>query len=292
VQALLGLIHGLDYLFVHVLIGSMGFYAFVLPARANAKQLLPNFAVRTRAVLCCAVLISTLWLVASSADMAESWSPANIWMAMMKTDFGHIWCIRIVALVILAILWRKTFLLSRGVEALFAILALLLLSSSYTGHLSPPSINLPFMFIVDWLHSLAVAVWTGGLLGLYLWLGNRLKAREFEREMSHSVVERFSHFAMVSTSVLAFTGVVMAYQLGVPLFWPWSTDYGKVLSLKIALFACALAAAAINQFLHLRGWKEGQEERFTKALRREVRLEFSIVVIVFMIAGFLTRLMP
>jgi putative copper export protein len=293
VQITLGLIHGVDYLFLHLLIGVLVFYVAILPrAGASAKNLTPGWFGISNALALGLFISSTLWLVTSSADMADSWLPQEIWRAMMHTDFGHLWCIRIVLLLVLSIAWVKIARSRLGPIKLCGLILFVSLIGSLSGHLAPSSINLPWPFLIDWLHSIAVGIWTGGLVSLFFWLGARLRAENFEVEMSHVVVERFSHFAMASTALIALTGIVMAYQLGIPFLRPWGTDYGSVLTLKVCLFLSALAAASVNQFLHLRTWRPGLEKQFTVAIRREVRLEIAMVLIIFMVVGFLARMMP
>ena len=78
-------------------------------------------------------------------------------------------------------------------------------------------------------------------------------------------------------------------EYGVDPLHPWGTNYGSLVFAKIALFGLALAAAAINQFIHLRRWDPAKEKDFSRGVYREVGLEIPLMVAVFIAAGFLTR---
>jgi putative copper export protein len=111
----------------------------------------------------------------------------------------------------------------------------------------------------------------------------------FGTEAGIHVVRRFSHFALTSTFVIAVTGIVMVYFAGVSLVRPWGAVYGQIALGKVFFFCAALGAAAVNQFLHLRNWNSENDRQTTMRLRREVSIELVLIVIVFGLAGFLTR---
>lgn len=144
---------------------------------------------------------------------------------------------------------------------------------------------------MDWAHAVAAGIWSGGLFSLWIWLKARVtSSRPFAPKTSHSLVERFSRFAMASTGVIGLSGLLMAYVAGVPLLRPWAAqDYGKLLIGKTLLFSIALLAASINQFLHLRNWRAENEIHFSRSVSREVGLELILVIGIFILAGFLTR---
>jgi putative copper export protein len=165
-----------------------------------------------------------------------------------------------------------------------------LLISSLTGHAAASEGSIFWPVLVNFAHSVAVAIWTGGLWGLYIWLGKRLSSSQSSTDLSHRAVTRFSHFAMLSTAIIIGSGLLTAYWVGVNLWRPWGSDYGTLLLVKVLLFSGALLAAAINQFVHLRRSSAENELGFARALQREVRLEFIFVVLIFAIVGFLTRM--
>lgn len=287
---ILEITYGLDFTFTLLLVGIVIFHKFILPVGGkDALQLVPNWTKKARILVGFTFLSTLARLLLTSADMTESWAPTEIWQAISQTSFGHIWSSRVGLILVLFISFRK--LLSSRLGSAIAIIAVLSLPlfSSFSGHAVAQENTLLLRVGLDWLHSLAVGIWSGGLLSLFVWLSARLNVSSISPITSFTVVKRFSHFAMSSTGVIFITGLALAYLSGIQLFHPWSTDYGKLVLGKVFLFSSALAAASINQFIHLRKWDSKQELQFSIGVRREVRLEFIIVLMIFILAGFLTR---
>jgi putative copper export protein len=286
-QAALGLIHGADFLAAYLFLGLLIFVQGVAPAGgAPAVALLERHQRWLRALASLTFLTSLLWMLFSSADMADGWQLTGLWQAMTATRFGHLWCVRVGALLALSLGWPK---IAQYGRLLIVLLLGLPLISSVTGHAAAGEGAIFLPVATDVLHSLAVATWAGGLWGLSMWLGRRLATMENPSTLSLEVVTRFSHFAMTSTGLIAGTGLYMAYRAGVDPTHPWATRYGTLILLKVLLFASALMAASINQFVHMRRAGSMGERRFAQALRREVRLELALAVLVFFLAGYLAR---
>jgi copper transport protein len=290
VPTLSSLIHGLDYAFTSCLIGSIVFYVLIAPAGGeSAKGLLVNFKRKLLWLLLLTFLTSLFWMVLSSVEMADSWRLTEIWQAMTMTSFGHLWCIRII--LIAALLPVGPSMLGTRAQSivLLLILAALPLISVLSGHAGAQTSNLGIRVVTDFAHALAVGVWAGGLWMLHSWLSARLNSNSLDANVSFLVITRFSRFAMASTALIIATGLLTAYLNGVSLLSPWSSDYGRLVLGKIFFFGAAMLAAAMNQFLHLRNWKVENEIKTARAVRREVKIEFALIMIVFLIAGFLTR---
>jgi putative copper resistance protein D len=293
-QFFLGSLHGLDYLVVHFLIGSLIFCRFIAPAGGNESlELLQPFEFKFVALSLASLFTSAAWMLLSSHEMVDSWALPDLWTAMTETSFGHIWCFRIVALLALAVS-LKSFLKNQTRLLLLCFLASLLpLFSSLNSHAANQETHATLGIIINFSHSLGAAFWTGGLYALYYWLGVRLAKLEKNPSLfthqSFAVVKRFSHFAMASTAMIALSGAYLVYSAKVPMFHPWATPYGFLVTVKVFFFAVALLAAATNQFRHLKSWQVESELSFLRNIRREVRLEIIIILIIFLIAGFLTR---
>jgi putative copper export protein len=172
---------------------------------------------------------------------------------------------------------------------IFGLTLLLPFFSIFTGHAGVQNDHLLIRVTADWCHSVAVGVWTGGLWMLHVWLGKRLSVAKLGPEVSLRVVTRFSHFAIVSTFVIAVSGLAMAYLAGVSLFQPWSSTYGQWILAKVFFFVAALLAASVNQFVYLRRWTPENDLKFSRGVRREVLLELIFLSVVFVLAGFLAR---
>jgi putative copper export protein len=287
---LLSLIHGLDDIFTSCLIGSVVFYVCVASAGGDAAQsLMRSFKHKLSLLLLLTFVTSLFWMLFTAADMAESWTLADLWQAMSMTSFGHLWCLRIILLGVL-VLVGPALLKTR----LRSMLLLLILSgppliSVLSGHAGSQTNNFGLRVVTDFAHALAIGVWAGGLWMLHSWLTARLDALAYNERASFLVITRFSHFSMVSTAVIVVTGLLTAYLNGVSFMNPWSSVYGQLVLGKIFFFSLAMLAAAFNQFLHLRNWKIENEIQTVRAIRREVKIEFALITIVFLIAGFLSR---
>ncbi len=291
-SALLGILHGLDYVFTLFLLGTLIFQLLIVPAGGSeAVALQTPILRRVRLLLILSFISSSLWMILTAQDMADSWEFGDLWAAMAHTGFGHLWCFRILLLLIATGLSGQLLLSKRGRFILLAVAGLLPLFSSLSGHATATPSAYGWKIGVDWAHSVAAGIWSGGLFGLWSWLRARNSSNaKFLPETSHRVVERFSRYAMASTAAIGLSGLLMAYSAGVPLLAPWQAQlYGKLLIGKTLLFGAALLAASVNQFLHLRTWHPEREAVFSRSICREVGLEMALVLGVLALAGFLTR---
>lgn len=125
-----------------------------------------------------------------------------------------------------------------------------------------PGIALP----VDVVHLLAMAVWLGGLatLTVLLWRAPEAPAG---RELAEAV-GRFSRIAFGAVVVLVGTGTYQSWrQLG-----SWSafatTDYGRLLLLKLILVAAILAAASFSRRAAAR-MRDPRPKTLTAAVARD-----------------------
>ena len=288
-QALLGGVHGIDYLLFHLLLGATVFrWAVVSAGGPDGEASDPKWRSRWKALVWLTLLSSLSWMVLTEADMGDSWLPRDLWLATAHTWFGHLWCARTVALLLLAV--ASDWVRPDGKNLLIAtaILSALALASSLSGHAASQDTGLWWRVSLDLAHSLAAGAWAGGLVSLYFWLGTRIGEGGGDRSVTLAVVHRFSRLAMASTALLLVTGLAMAWASGLPPLRPWAVPYGQFIVGKAAFFGIALLAAAVNQFQHLRRPAKS-EVRFAAGLRREVRLEIFCVIVVFLIAGFLSR---
>ena len=286
---LLGLLHGLDLLSTSLLVGAIVFCASILPAGGPAAEKWvhnPNSLISGCIVF--SLILALSWMLCMAVEMSESWKFDELWGVVSGTRFGFYWAIKIGILVLIFLVFHfKRF------QAISGIAIFLPLFSSLTGHAGAQKLHLFLSLGFDYVHFLAVSIWTGGLLSLFLTLRRKLSRKDAplsEAGAVFSLVRRFSHFAMASTALIAISGLVMAYRYGVILQAPWLTDYGKVLLLKTFFFSLALIAASINQFVHIRSWTPEKDQEFTRAIYREVRLEIVFVLVVFIAAGYLTRI--
>jgi putative copper export protein len=100
---------------------------------------------------------------------------------------------------------------------------------------------------IDWIHAVAASAWTGGLLALALAVLPASAA--LSRELLGGIARRFSRVAGGCLAVVVGTGVLNAWwQLGAASRF-WTTTYGRVLFVKIALALCLIWIGAMNRYL-------------------------------------------
>lgn len=102
----------------------------------------------------------------------------------------------------------------------------------------------PVSVAVQTVHLAAAAFWIGGLVAL----AGFLLRRADERELA-AILPVWSTWAAVAVSVLMLAGVIQAViELAVPEAL-WSTTYGRLLLVKIGLFAGVVAVAGYSRRL-------------------------------------------
>ena len=282
---LLSLIHGLDYLFLCLLVGDLVFTTWILPAGDSTARLTIRAPQNRKLKVYFSLLFTTslLWLVCMSGEMTESWEIGSLVLTLLHTQFGHLWLLRILVLIAISAAYKIN-----SLQTALTLALSLPIFSSLTGHAGTQASNRIFSVTLDFAHFLSVAIWSGGLLSLWFWLRKSL-GQTLSRATPYKVVKRFSHFAMASTAVIAATGLIMAFRYGVIFTSPWATNYGLLLLIKTGLFSLSLLAASVNQFVHLYKWDPTRRQDFVKGVFRGVTLELFLVTSVLMVAGFLTR---
>lgn len=183
---------------------------------------------------------------------------ADIWAILTGMSAGTAWIVRFVALavVIAAIVVGRW---SAMPAAAAAGSGVALASLAWTGH---GGMDEGARGIVhassDIVHLLAAGAWLGGLLALAALLSHSAKHADYDR--AYLSLARFASVGTIAVALLVFTGLVNSWLLiGVDrLPALWTSLYGQLLLVKLALFVVMLGLAASNRF------------RLTPALRRGV----------------------
>jgi copper transport protein len=142
----------------------------------------------------------------------------------------------------------------------------------------------------------ASAIWIGGLLLLTVVLVSFGYAQHGKRESLQVLVRRFSGQALLCVALLLATGVYNAWLH----LSSWSsfldTNYGRLLLLKMALLVPLLIAAGINRLWFLPKLAAAEPPEglgmTLNWLRRLVRTETALGVILLGVAAVLTQLPP
>lgn len=145
----------------------------------------------------------------------------NLWSVVrIGSRFGDVWTVRMLLLVLVGLLLALTLryradypqLVGAFWNAIAWALALVLGTFSITAH-AAGSLLWPWVAVtVDWLHTLAVGAWVGGLAALVIVLPVALRpyAGDARREALLAVLRRFSRLAVGALALVVTTGIYSA----------------------------------------------------------------------------------
>jgi copper transport protein len=274
-----GVVRGLDYLSIALLLGGMSFLIVAwLPGleavrgRDAAWEAASRaFAARLRRLLLFAcvlgVLVGVLGVLLQGASAAgvSLWSSlrSSILQNTLESRFGEVWGARTIdwlALGGLIALASRNSAKARAASAprrvadgpLLAAFgvgaAYLALTPALAGHASvesPTAVFLP----VDILHVLAASVWVGGIACLLLVLPfatRSLQGPDRSRLLLATLV-RFSPLALSAVIVIAATGVVEAYIDVRSVHALLHSTYGALIIVKVALLLTLIGLGWVNR---------------------------------------------
>lgn len=177
----------------------------------------------------------------------------DVRLALGVTHFGHVWEWRIPALVLAWLGWWR---LRRQhsawpLGATLLALAAIALTRSETGHPADAG-DFTLAVWIDWLHMLAAGAWVGSLFGMSLAVFPLLLHRRAVGMTTGAVIfQRLSTLCGAALAVLVACGVYNAVtQLG-SVAALWTTRYGLILDVKLALVAVMVAIGAHNRYVKL-----------------------------------------
>jgi len=205
--------------------------------------------------------LALFWAVAagmSGASLSECLSADPLGTVFFETQFGAVcqWRLGFLAIFLLTLgkLSRERWLFRRGVsplEIIGGLLAPALVGSiAWTGHAAATGgPTFWWRILADAMHLFAASIWPTGLLPFALFLGGARRVGDFPRlRPVLVVVHRFSNLSFATVAVLATTGMINTYFIVGSFHALVTTDYGRLLSLKLAVFCLMLAIAAWNRY--------------------------------------------
>ncbi|HTV97338.1 MAG TPA: CopD family protein [Steroidobacteraceae bacterium] len=140
--------------------------------------------------------------------------------------------------------------------------------------------TLPWLLAV---HLLAAAFWLGALAPLLI------QARRAQSGAIAAVAARFSGAAVFAVGALLAAGlIVLAVLLPRPSAL-WSSLYGRIAGLKIALVACLLALAALNKQRLVPRIATG-DRGAVRRLRQSIGAEMMVAALILLVTAALTTL--
>jgi putative copper resistance protein D len=189
-------------------------------------------------------------IAASMAGAASAgFDPKVLEPVMLDTRFGHIWCAH---LVLAALLVALSALPQRHEFAGATMIAALLTLASlgWVGHAAMDQGAAGIGHRVNQMaHLLAGGIWLGGLPPLFLLLRRALApgGAEFQA-LARTALPHFSLMGYVAVALVALTGAINTVLLVGSFHGLVATPYGRLLLVKIALFAAMVALALVNRF--------------------------------------------
>jgi putative copper resistance protein D len=252
--------------------------------------------------LAIAAASGVIWLALQAVSMSglpfgEAVTSDVLSTVVNETQFGLVSKIRFMLVILLAaclvydrIALARWLALTSAVGVVAAI--------AWTGHAgSTPGETGDVHLAADALHLIAAAGWIGGLISLALLLvAARRSPALAKASLASGAAQRFSTLGMVLVGTLLVTGIINAWILVGSFQALLITEYGRLLLLKIVVFAIMLVFASVNRFwltprLALTSDKEAQLEAL-RQLTRNSLIEISLGFTIFAIVGALGTLHP
>lgn len=246
----------LHYTAVLTLFGVSLFPLYSFPGRAGGP---PAWITRlVRPVILSAVLAALLsgvfWFACVVAGMAGTWDGLLdgdvLRSVLIETGFGKVSAARLLLAIVLILIAIRTTPTSLPGRMTVFLSATLLASLAGVGHTQIHSgISWIVHMIADGIHLLAAGAWLGGLIPL-LYIVARAVRRPSPDNHAHAcqAARRFSTMGYVAVAALAGSGLVNGvFLVGSPANLA-ATPYGRLLMLKLCLFAAMLTLAALNRF--------------------------------------------
>ena len=218
-------------------------------ARAGFAAFRYQLTVLTWLALALAILSGMAWLVLLASDILGASLSAvclhgGAWPVLFDTRFGLVWIVRLALALLLGVLILRPQTRSLQLAAAAALIAL----PALVGHAgATPGMTGDVHLVSDIVHLLAAGAWLGGLPAFALLLA-RARAKPSWGDVAVSATRRFSIVGVLSVGGLLATGLVNSwFLLGAPRDLV-TTDYGRLVALKIGLFAAMITLAAVNRF--------------------------------------------
>ena len=241
------------------------FFVLVIAAPALRRTAAgPRAAAALRGRLCVIAWISLIaalvsavpWLVIVAASMSGQppgalYRQGVIGTVLRETDFGHAWLLRAVLGCALGGLFVHFFSAkaagSRPLQIVTAVVATAYAGGlAWTGHAIGSQGVEGFVHpAADVLHLIAAAAWVGGLAPLALLL-TMAGADPGSLALARNATLRFSNLGIVSVATLLVSGLINSWYLVGSIAALTTTDYGRLLSIKLMLFLVMVGIAAVN----------------------------------------------
>jgi putative copper resistance protein D len=250
------------------------------------------------------------WIVLARITGGSLWElPGidSIGVAIIQTQFGQLWTWRLGLMLLFtsaslfarvqgrSLLWN-----SSAWKYVGLVIAILLLASlAWAGHAGATiGAERPIHLTVDATHLVAAGLWPGGLLPLTLLLIRASRSKDPSLPLvAASITRRFSAVSLFVVSALAATGLTNSYFLvgSVPALV--TSEYGRLLTLKLFLFFMMIVLGGCNLVrfkpqLAVSDEQNAQQRNALRKLLRNVIAELCLGTIIVLVVGALGATPP
>jgi putative copper export protein len=286
-----------DYFGMTLFVGGLFFLAMLWPGGGDSKR--ARRVIVTGWVLgflgtAAGIGLQGVWAAQRPLGDFVKW---DLISQVLDTRFGQVWFAKALLWVLGGVVLAD--LLQRGRVATGslawrvgagAIAIGLLRTAGLTGH-SVESAQPLLTQIADFVHLAGVCAWVGGLAVLLFGVLTRRDPDELA-----AVIPRYSKLAMISVLAVVVAGTVLAWQTVGSIGRVFTTDYGRILLVKVAVLVLVLIIAQGS-----RAWVARRLD-FAVVLRGDaatvrpfvysVAAETALVIVVLLAASFLVTAAP
>jgi putative copper resistance protein D len=253
------------------------------------------------ASLALALVSGAGWLVSIAGEMSgqplsTAVTSGAVGIVLNQTRIGQDWLLRAALAVPLGaclVFWeRRGGAVARWIG--FALAALILVTLAWAGHgASDEGVDGVIHLAADLCHLLAAGLWLGGLVPFALLLAAARRIGDTDAVVTaRNVTRRFSVLAVTGVAVLLASGMVNTWYLAGNAPALLGTTYGRLLLVKIGLFAIMLLVAAINRLRLTPRLDDVRAPRAITQLQRSALFETAIGLGVLGIVGLLGIMPP
>jgi len=278
------------YLAMAVLVGGLLFVSFLWPAGADERRTRRVFAAAVVGGLAAAALGAVLLLRRIEGELTLD----GVLTGALAEDYGRPYPALVLLWLLAAVVVAA---LAQGGESVVRrlpwrlgalVVAVGLLRTTGMNSHATETAEPVWGAIADFLHLTGVSAWVGGLTVLLVCLLPRRDLAELQQ-----VIPRFSRVAFTSVLLIVASGLILVWQILGGVGELWSTEYGRVFAVKLAVFGLVLFTA-----MHSRRWVNkslGRAAHRTGAVRvfaLSVAAESALVITVLGAASVLTTSSP
>ena len=228
----------------------------------------------------------------------------TIWTVLSQTQFGSTWEVRLLLGVLLGASLLPLRKASEGSAGTWLLITASLLAGAYLGAIAfaghgeeGVGFEQNIHLAADFLHLNAAGLWLGALVPLALLLASlRRFAEDGWVSAAAAAASRFSTLGILAVGILLVSGTINAAFLLGGMHSLIDTAYGRLLLLKVVLFAAMVSLAGVNRqsLLPRLSGNVGTEQgaRTVQQLVRSALAEIAIGIAIILVVGVLGIMAP